>query len=255
MTTILGPVVAGTFYPGDPEGLERTVRRLLAAADREAVPEPLRALVVPHAGYVYSGPVAATAYATLPGRRYERIVLVGPSHYVRFPGLATPGVDGWATPLGVVRLEAPPAHPDVDVLPEAFAREHCLEVQLPFLQQVLPDIPVLPLLTGDTTDASTAAVLEELVTGSTLLVVSSDLSHYLPHDAAVAADWVTVRAVLDRRPEALTWESACGRIGIQAALRLARARGWRVALLDRRTSGDTAGDRTRVVGYAAFALG
>lgn len=249
----MGPVVAGTFYPGRPEALRQLVGRLLAEASPPPLPGPLRGLIVPHAGYVYSGPVAATAYRTLAGNAFEHVVVVGPSHFVWFHGVARPDAAAWATPLGSVRL-AGVDHPLVRPLPEAFHREHSLEVQLPFLQMTLGDPLVAPLLTGDAPSEAVAGVLEDAVGDDTLLVVSSDLSHYHSYETARRLDRVTAEAVVERRPEALGPESACGRTGVQAALHLSRARGWRVTLLDLRNSGDTAGDRSRVVGYGAFAL-
>ena len=259
--TVRPPAVAGAFYPGDARVLERDVRRYLAEADAVDPDLMLRMLIVPHAGYVYSGPVAATGYrlvAEMTGLR--RIVMLGPSHYTWFPGLALPGADLLSTPLGTVAVDATA----VEVLSRsrhvissaaAHQREHSLEVQLPFLQIVAPGVPVVPLLTGDIAPADAAAIVEPLLDDETLLLVSSDLSHY--HDDATARrlDAVTVRAIERLDPAALDRDSACGRTGIQTALLVARRRGYGVQVLDVRNSSDTAGPPDRVVGYASIALG
>jgi len=253
--------VAGAFYPGDPRVLEADVRRYLAAADSTVLEFPLRILIVPHAGYVYSGPVAATGYRlveNLPD--LHRIVMLGPSHYAWFPGLVLPDAELLATPLGAVPVDRDAARvaagsPYVSVSAAAHQREHSLEVQLPFLQVVAPGVPVVPLLTGDIAPADAAGVVELLLDDGTLMLVSSDLSHY--HDAGTARrlDAVTVRAIERLDPEALDRNSACGRTGIQTALLIARSRGYRVQVLDVRNSSDTAGPPDRVVGYASIALG
>jgi hypothetical protein len=254
------PAVAGTFYPDNPGLLRAQVGRLLAAA-RPAEVAP-KALIAPHAGYVYSGPIAASAYATLAPRAQDitRVVLLGPSHFVPFRGLAWPGVEGFRTPLGDVELDVAAFDrirdlADVVTLAEAHAREHSLEVQLPFLQVLLPQFRLVPLAVGDADAASVAGVLDALWGGpETLVVVSSDLSHYRSYAAAAVIDAETARAIeqLDERP--LDGEHACGCHPIAGLLHLARRRGLRVVALDRRNSGDTAGDRRRVVGYGAWAF-
>ena len=255
------PAVAGAFYPADPRTLESDVRRYLAAADPVDVDFPVRILIVPHAGYVYSGPVAATGYRLLEGRNdLQRIVMFGPSHYAWFPGLALPEADLLATPLGSVAVD----HEGVDRIrtsrfvvasEAAHQREHSLEVQLPFLQIVAPGVPVVPLLTGDIDPVDAADVVVPLLNDRTLLLVSSDLSHY--HDARTARrfDAITIAAIERLDPAALDRESACGRTGIQAALHIARRSGYGVHVLDVRNSGDTAGPSDRVVGYASVTLG
>lgn len=246
----MGPIVAGSFYSANPDVLRTEVQGFLAEANRFAVGD-LRGLIVPHAGYGYSGPVAATAYALLAGRSFERIVLVGPSHFVRFEGLAAPVADVWRIPLGEVTVERAP---DVPAIQEPYAAEHCLEVQLPFLHEVLGPRSVMPILTGDISSQRAGEALDRIVDDHTLLVVSTDLSHYLPYEAAQRIDARTAAVVVAVEPERLDRDSACGRTGLQAALLLARRRSWEVGLLDLRNSGDTSGDRSRVVGYGAFAL-
>lgn len=253
--------VAGTFYPSDAARLRTDVAGLLAAASPAAAPPPM-ALIVPHAGYVYSGPVAATAYA-LAARglsRVRRVVMFGPSHFVGFDGLALPGAAALATPLGDVPVdtvaeERVARHPAVGVLPEAHRPEHSLEVQLPFLQVALPGASVVALLCGRADPEQAAVVAEEFLGDEdTLVLVSSDLSHYLPYEEARRRDEQTAEAIEHLDPEALTPDDACGLIGVQALLLAARRQGRRAIRLDLRNSGDTAGDRRRVVGYGAFAF-
>ena len=256
MDGVRGPVVAGSFYPADQRVLRTSVRRMLDAAQPPETGGDLRALIVPHAGHIYSGPVAATAYALLDGMDLDRVVLIGPSHFTWFPGLAVPDASAWATPLGVVPIAGPVPGDvaGVTTVPEAFAAEHCLEVQIPFLQEALGSFTVTMLLSGDVAAVVVADALESLVNESTLLIVSSDLSHYHEYTEAAQLDAVTAEAITDLRPADLGSDSACGRVGIQAVLHLAHRRQWRVRLLDLRNSGDIAGGRDRVVGYGAFAL-
>jgi hypothetical protein len=256
MERVLGPVVAGSFYPAEPGVLRATVWRLLRSAQGALVEEGVRALIVPHAGYVYSGPVAASAYALLERGSFDRVVLTGPSHFLPFLGLAVPDATAWSTPLGAVPIEnpSPGEIAEVVTVPHAFAREHCLEVQLPFLQETIGSFTVTMLLTGDVAADVAADALETLVGNSTLLVVSSDLSHYHEYETARRLDRGTANAITDLRPDDLGSASACGRVGIQAAQHLALRRGWQTNLLDLRNSGDTAGPRDRVVGYGAFAM-
>lgn len=259
--TVRPPAVAGSFYPAGPEALRAEVAQHLDRAAAVDVSFPLRILIVPHAGYVYSGPIAAAGYQMLLGsRRIKRVVAIGPSHYVRFAGLALPGADELETPLGRVAVEPTLAEQVaasslVEESPAAHSREHSLEVQLPFLQTVLPGVPVLPLLTGDVDPAAAADVIEPVLDQSTLLLVSSDLSHY--HDAAAARhlDAATAERIVRLDPDSLGWESACGRIGVQIAIHIARRRSYRAEVLDLRNSADTAGSPDRVVGYGTFAFG
>jgi MEMO1 family protein len=259
--TVRPPAVAGSFYPADPGRLEAGVRRYLSTAAAPEVGFPVRILIVPHAGHIYSGPVAATGYRLLGDTEgLQSILMLGPSHYEWFPGLALPGADLMATPLGDVEIDAETAaalarDPLVMESPAAHRKEHSLEVQLPFLQVVAPGVPIVPLLTGDVDALQVADLIDPFLNGGTVLLVSSDLSHY--HTSAVARqlDAATAAAIERIEPEALSRESACGRTGVQAALHLARRRGWRVQTLDLRNSSDTAGPPDRVVGYGTFAIG
>jgi hypothetical protein len=261
MPTIRPAAVAGLFYPGDSAELKRTVADLLAAAPAAEPVHPPKALIVPHAGYIYSGPVAASAYVLLAGLRgrIRRVVLLGPTHRVPVRGLALPEADRFATPLGEVELDREAVQllkdlPQVTHSAAAHQMEHSLEVQLPFLQQVLGDFRLLPLAVGDATAAEVAAVLETLWGGDeTLIVISSDLSHFLPDALARQVDGGTVDAILALDTH-ITHEQACGATPINGFLLAARKHGLHPLALDVRNSSDTAGDPDRVVGYAAFAF-
>jgi hypothetical protein len=257
------PAVAGSFYPEDPKALERSVLEQLAAVSPPGPDAaPPKALIVPHAGYVFSGPVAATAYASLRPLRgkLERVVLLGPCHQVPFRGLAVPDAEVFATPLGGVEVDAPGVAraltlPQVRRLDAAHEWEHSLEVQLPFLQLVLGSFRLVPLAVGDARDGEVAEVLDLLWGGGeTLVLVSSDLSHYHDYATARRLDAATSDAILALRPAALGPESACGRAAVRGLLVAARRHGLRPQLLDLRSSGDTAGGRDRVVGYGSYAF-
>ncbi len=254
-------VVAGSFYPGEPSVLAAEVAsHLAAAAPRSAVRAP-KAIIAPHAGYVYSGPVAGSVYARLAALRgrIDRVVLAGPAHRVPVRGAAVPAVARFATPLGPVALDLEAIGrlrelPFVEVSDRAHVLEHSLEVHLPFLQSVLGDFRLVPLVIGDAEPEEMDRLLETLWGGpETLVVVSSDLSHYLPYEAARRRDGATARAIL-ALDATLEPEDACGAAPINGLLQLARRRGLEAELVDLRNSGDTAGGRDRVVGYAAFAF-
>jgi MEMO1 family protein len=255
------PAVAGAFYPGDPVALREEVTRLLAAVPVGEGARP-KALVVPHAGYVYSGPIAATAYARLraPGPPVERVVLLGPSHFGAVAGLALPEEESFLTPLGSVPIDEAAATralalPQVARSAVGHLREHSLEVQLPFLQVVLGPFSLVPFSVGLASAEDVAGVLDALWGGpETLVVISTDLSHYLPYDEARAVDHRTAAQVIALDAEGLRREQACGRTPLQGLLLEARRRRLSVDLLDLRNSGDTAGGQDQVVGYGAFAL-
>lgn len=253
------PAVAGMFYPADPRQLAQDVQKMLSEAQSpELIP---KALIVPHAGYIYSGPIAATAYAMLRpiASRIRRVVLLGPTHRVAVRGLALPGATAFDTPLGRIELDAEAARaigglPQVLVSPEAHAQEHSLEVQLPFLQSVLGEFTLLPLAVGLATPEEVAVVLEKLWGGEeTLIVISSDLSHFLPYAAARRVDGETVQTIL-KLGLPVDHEQACGGTPINGLLVAARHHGLTPHLLDLRNSGDTAGSQDRVVGYASIAF-
>jgi hypothetical protein len=249
------------FYPARSEELRREVLSFLRAAkiDRSEAP---KAIVAPHAGYVYSGPIAGSAYAQLAAHAtsISRVVLLGPSHRVAFDGLAYSFAETFLTPLGPVPVDRS-AFEAVADLPQArqfeapFEGEHCLEVQLPFLQLALEAFRIVPFLVGDAGAREVAQVIERLWGGDeTLIVISSDLSHYLDYDSAKAIDAETSRAIEALRPEAITPRQACGRNPLNGLLREAKRHGLRARTLDLRNSGDTAGPRDQVVGYGAYAF-
>ena len=259
MTASRPAAVAGTFYPGDPETLTRQIRGLLAHHDARDRPVP-KAIIAPHAGYVYSGAVAAAAYARLLPARHSitRVVLMGPCHRVAVRGLALTAADAFVTPLGSIPVDREAAAlaltlPQVRVFDATHAQEHSLEVHLPFLQMVLERFAVVPFVVGDATTEEVAAVLDLLWGGDeTLVVVSSDLSHYLDYQSARRLDADTCRAIESLKPEAIGRDQACGRVPVRGLLAAAAKRGLAVSTVGLCNSGDTAGDRSRVVGYGAW---
>jgi AmmeMemoRadiSam system protein B len=253
--------VAGLFYPDNPLLLQQQVDALLDQ-DTPLGPAP-KALIVPHAGYIYSGPVAASAYLQLVPLReqIERVVLLGPAHRVAFDGLAASSARWFATPLGMVRVDQAAMDPilglpQVRVLDEAHREEHSLEVQLPFLQRVLDkDFGLIPLVVGDARPEQVEAVIEQLWDGpETLVLISSDLSHYQDYNTARRLDSVTSRAIEQLNPAAIDYQQACGRTPVNGLLLAARHHQLDARTLDQRNSGDTAGGRDRVVGYGAYAF-
>lgn len=258
MPTVRRPAVAGMFYPGSPVELRSTVEDLLRGVPADRGPAP-KAVIAPHAGYAYSGPIAAAAFQALAGLPLARVLVLGPAHRVPVRGLALPGADAFATPLGEVPVDTEAAAalsdlPQVTTFPEAHGPEHSLEVELPFLQVLFPGVPVLPIVVGDADGDEVAEVLDRLWGGpETAVVISSDLSHYLPYDVARRVDRGTADEILALEGP-LHSRQACGAYPINGLLVAARGRGMAPRLLDLRNSGDTAGDRGRVVGYGAFAF-
>jgi AmmeMemoRadiSam system protein B len=262
------PAVAGYFYPADRDALGETVTSLLDAAVPHATTGPgkapgwHKAVVAPHAGYIYSGPIAATAYRWLEeaGEDVERVILVGPAHRVPFRGLAASGADAFETPLGLVEVDREAVGralslPCVRERDEAHEPEHSLEVHLPFLQRSFSAFRLVPLVVGDAEPADVETALRLLWGGpETSIVVSSDLSHYLDYDSARREDRATASAIEALRPQDIGPTQACGAVAVQGLLGLAAERGLRVRTLDLRNSGDTAGPKDRVVGYGAFAF-
>lgn len=259
MSTIRRPAVAGMFYPADPRQLAHDMQQLLTAARPHAMTP--KALIVPHAGYIYSGAIAATAYASLRpiAAHIRRVVLLGPTHRVAVRGLALPEADAFDTPLGRVVLDTAAAHtiahlPQVTVSAQVHALEHSLEVQLPFLQSMLPDFTLLPLAVGMASAEEVAEVLNILWGGEeTLIVISSDLSHYLPYATAQRMDSETVQSILNLR-QPIAHDHACGGTPISGLIVAAQKHQLTPHLLDLCNSGDTAGSRDQVVGYAALAF-
>jgi AmmeMemoRadiSam system protein B len=261
MHRIQPPNVAGLFYPADPSELRREVQSFLAEAKPARVQRP-KALIAPHAGYVYSGPIAAQAYAQLASvrDRVRRVVMLAPSHRYPLRGLARPLAEEFWTPLGAVAVDAAALGsiadlPQVALLDAAFQGEHSLEVHLPFLQMTLEGFRIAPLLVGDASAAEVAEVLERLWGGDeTLIVISSDLSHYLDYASAKAMDAEATRAIETLDPQALGYHHACGRVAVGGLLLAARHHHLKPVTLDLRNSGDTAGPRDQVVGYGAYAF-
>jgi AmmeMemoRadiSam system protein B len=254
--------VAGTFYPAQAAALRDDIATRLARARTTTLTDLTpKALIVPHAGYIYSGDIAATAYAMLAAAHQpiRRIALLGPAHRVAVRGLALPEADAFDTPLGSVLIDLDAAR-CLDDLPQvtrnaaAHALEHSLEVQLPFLQHILDDFLLLPLAVGQASEHEVAEVLERLWGGpETLIIISSDLSHYQPYAVAERTDQATAKQIVAL--QALTdHEQACAATPINGLLHCARRFGLHAHLIARCNSGDTAGERSRVVGYASFAF-
>jgi len=259
MDRIRPAAMAGSFYPGETSALAAEVAGYLA--DAAACAPPPKAIIAPHAGYMYSGAIAGSIYARLAplAGKVERVVLAGPAHRVYVTGAAVPSSEAFASPLGAVAIDTAAiaklrALPFVEVNDAAHAREHSLEVHLPFLQSVLGSFSLVPIVVGDASPDEMALVFDTLWGGTeTLIVVSSDLSHYLPYDSARGRDRDTARAIVALEAT-LVPDEACGAAPINGLLRAARRRGMKAELVDLRNSGDTAGDRDRVVGYGAFAF-
>lgn len=253
------PAAAGRFYPRDAKELRKAVTDLLNVAINDPAATP-KALIVPHAGYPYSGPIAATAYTRL--RRssgsIKRIVLIGPSHFVELRGLATSSAEAFETPLGLVPLDREgvaraAALPQVQILDEAHLQEHSLEVQLPFLQVLLGEFTLVPLVAGETTQDEVAGVIQALWGGpETCVIISSDLSHYLDPKSAQRLDSATAEAIERLDPMGIGEDQACGRVPILGLLHAAAAQHLHAHTVDLRNSGDTGGPRSQVVGYGAF---
>lgn len=260
MINVKQPAVAGLFYPESADALRITLQNLMRDARPGSTARP-QALIAPHAGYQYSGPVAASAYATLApwADAIRRVVILAPSHRVPFHGVATSGADAFRTPLGDVpvdraAIDAIAELPGVQQRDEAFAQEHALEVQLPFLQAVLRAFRLVPLIVGDADGDEVAAVIEALRDPDSLIVVSSDLSHYQDYTTCQRRDRATTANIEAKQGQRIGPHDACGAYPVRGLLQAAREHAWQVRTLDLRNSGDTSGDRARVVGYGAYAF-
>jgi AmmeMemoRadiSam system protein B len=262
MGAVRQPAVAGSFYPADAGRLRAAVEGCLAAADGARAAATPKAVIAPHAGYVYSGPVAGHAFAALgpAASGIRRAVVVGPAHFMPFRGIAVPGAAAFRTPLGEVPLDRDAIDvlrdlPQVKLADVPHGPEHALEVELPFLQAVLGDFTLVPLLVGEATVGEVAQVLERLWGGpDTLIVISSDLSHYEPYERAKEHDAATAVAIERLDPASLGPRDACGWLPVAGLLIEARRRAMQAARLDLRNSGDTAGPKDQVVGYGAWAF-
>jgi AmmeMemoRadiSam system protein B len=261
MPKVQPPVVAGSFYPADPAELRAQLHSFMASAQPESVSAP-KALIAPHAGYIYSGPIAANAYAQLSSsaETISRVVILAPSHRVHFFGIACSSAELFQTPLGELEVDLESVAklqnlPQVETLDAAFEQEHSLEVHLPFLQESLGEFKIIPMIVGDTDPTAVDEVLELLWGGDeTLIVISSDLSHYLEYEEANRIDAKTSRDIEQLQPEAISHDQACGRLPISGLLLAAQRHQLHPTTLDLRNSGDTAGSKDRVVGYGAYAF-
>ncbi len=252
---VRSPAVAGIFYPGGATALAANVDSMLSQVASKPLGR-LRALICPHAGYRYSGPTAAEAFAQLRGESFDQVLLMGPSHRVAFRGVALPEVDAFETPLGQMPLAG-----QLDTLARSkpFMRadapheeEHAIEVELPFLQRTLGKVSLSPLIFGEVDEQAVAQELSKWVSPTTLIIASSDLSHFHTYDEAVTLDRSTIDAILRLDIEAVREAEACGRSPVATLLHLATWNQWEARLLGYQNSGDTAGDKDRVVGYAAI---
>jgi len=277
---VRGPAVAGMFYPRSKEKLTKDVDELLAEAKPQQIKD-LRGLICPHAGYEYSGKTAAIGYKQLEGRKFRTVILLGPTHYAFFQGASIPDADAYETPLGMIpvspkaaelgKLKPFSVNPSCDVTRPGWWRqapkelppfgedtphswEHSLEVQLPFLQRTLKDFSIVPIVFGQVDAAAAAGVLVKFIDQQTLLVVSSDLSHYRSYETARALDTTCCKAICDLNVEWTQQQEACGKGPILTLIHIARQKGWKAKLLDCRSSGDTTEEKSRVVGYAAIAF-
>jgi len=256
------PVVAGSFYSADPKELREQIQRFLNQAPVKHVPGELKALIVPHAGYIYSGRIAAVGYKllqTCERANLQTVLLLGPAHFVRFPGAATLRVDYWQTPLGQVPssnlIETIMPSPLLQNLPNAHQMEHSLEVQLPFLQSALKEFSILPIVTGDVKYQELALFLLKYIEKFDLIVVSSDLSHYYAYEQAIELDSIAHQAITSLDLEKMEkMAEACGKTAILTLMQLAKELKWDSILLDYCNSGDTAGDKGSVVGYGCYAF-
>jgi len=259
MSKIRQAVVAGTFYPAQALHLQQQIDCFLNAVEAPHTSPP-KALIAPHAGYIYSGPIAATAYAYLHSMRehIQRVVLLGPAHRVGFNGLAASSAVAFASPLGHVPLDQTAIQdllqfPHVQMFDRAHAQEHSLEVHLPFLQCLLTDFRLIPLVVGQASPTEVAQVLEHLWgSEETLIVISSDLSHYHDYATAQQRDAATSQVIENLSEDVLTGGDACGSYPINGLLQIAKAKGMQVKTVDLRNSGDTAGSKDAVVGYGAY---
>ncbi|MDD2737431.1 MAG: AmmeMemoRadiSam system protein B [Methylomonas lenta] len=254
------PAVSGSFYPANPVTLQHMLSDFLEQADSHT--RPPKAIIVPHAGYIYSGPIAASAYARLKSVRdsISRVVLIGPSHRVAFQGLAVSNADTFTTPLGSIPIDKAAIQqlqnlPFVGYLEQAHALEHSLEVHLPFLQQSLTDFKLVPIVAGNASPDQVSQVIDTLWGGDeTLIVISSDLSHYHDYLTAQRLDRQTSDLIEQLNYQNLSSEAACGKVPVSGLLKSLQEKSLSIKTIDLRNSGDTAGDKTRVVGYGAYVV-
>ncbi len=264
MATARPAAVAGTFYDDNPQRLNQSVIHYLLEAEKkpESKGKVPKAIIVPHAGYVYSGSVAATAYARLKSAKetIQKVILLGPCHKVAVQGLAMSSADYFLTPLGRIGLDKElqskiAALPQVTTMDATHAQEHSLEVHLPFLQTILRNFTLVPLVVGNATPEQVSEVLDILWGGpETLIIISTDLSHYLSYEQANELDGKTKQAIENFNINGIGNDQACGRIPVKGLLHLAQKKGMEISTVDFRNSGDTAGPKNRVVGYGSWVL-
>ena len=260
MENVREPAVAGSFYPDNPLKLRALIEDYLSASNANG--EQPKAMIVPHAGYIYSGPVAASGYARLlqAGNRIDRVILLGPAHRVALKGMAVPSADGFRTPLGIIPLDKAAildilTMPQVHIDDEAHRLEHSLEVHLPFLQVTLQHFTLVPVVVGDASPEEVSEIIGHFWDSpGTLIIISSDLSHYHDYDTAVRLDSMTSRAIENMAFEKISYDHACGRNPVSGLLLYAREHGLVARTIDLRNSGDTAGPRDQVVGYGSYVI-
>lgn len=259
MTKTRQSAVAGQFYPDNPDELKGMVFDFLKKAVSLKLPGRLTGFVSPHAGYVYSGIVAAAGYKILAKQepKPKRIIILGPSHQIPFNGAAVPIADSWSTLLGKMKIVLPKEHRlggIVSASDQLHELEHSLEVQLPFIQLTCAEAKILPIICGEVAPEELALELEKIVDNKTVIIASSDLSHYLPYDQAVATDSLANDLIPKADPEKARDVNACGIIPILTLLHLAKKLSWHGHFVDYKNSGDTQGDKSRVVGYGSYAF-
>lgn len=260
MNSIRPSAVAGYFYPKNKDTLLKQIQTFIYNSTTDLNQMPY-AIISPHAGYLYSGPIAGSAYKVLLPHKshYKKILLLGPSHFVPIQGLAYPACQYFETPLGKIKLdlELLETLKEFDFVYEnssAHAREHSLEVQIPFLLYIFGEIPILPLVFGKILPEKISTLLKKIWSTEMLIIISSDLSHYYSYNEAKELDKKTSIAIQNLEPDSIGYEQACGRVGIQGLLLFAKEKNWKVHLLDLRNSGDTAGSKKQVVGYGAWSF-
>jgi AmmeMemoRadiSam system protein B len=253
------PQFAGTFYPDDPQVLKEMIEGFLHQATTPKLKVQPKAIIVPHAGYVYSGQVAAYGFKILENYQYQNIILLGPSHHFSFEGLVSSPSGYWETPLGKIACLGKEDFKKLKKTKEIIESleihqpEHCLEVELPYLQMVLSNFKIIPFLTGELNIKTVAKVLESLIDKETLILVSSDLSHYYSYEEAQKLDKVTIDAILDNDIKRLEeYGEACGKTGIEILIEIAKKKNWQPKLIKALNSGDVTGDKSQVVGYASI---
>ncbi len=250
---IRAPAVAGSFYPSKKEILESEIRRLLSEAKSVSLPGKLRALIVPHSGYEYSGVISAAGYKLIKDHELTKVILIGPSHFASFEGGALCDDLAWQTPLGAVKIHSLPKGRMLRFIEAAHQEEHALEVQIPFLQCLLTDFAIAPILTGEVSAKDLADEISCWADKHTLLIASSDLSHYHSYQEAIELDRIANLAIPSLDLDVVEKQvEACGKTAILTLMYLAQNFGWRGVLVDYRNSGDTGGDKKSVVGYGCY---